>query len=88
MLKVCLFCSPQLSLKKKASILFGIQVDDEEYIGLKENIDFIEKHRDLVSFRYEASSSLKIFTFKLETWRMCLLIIGGSFKYVFMHIMI
>lgn len=53
MLKVCLFCSPQLSLKKKASILFGIQVDDGEYMGLEEDIKSIEESRDLVSCNFE-----------------------------------
>lgn len=67
MLKVCLFCSPQpqLSLKKKASILFGIQVDDKEYIGLEKDIKSIEESRDLVSCNYNEWSLLKLYTFKL-----------------------
>lgn len=63
--KICLFCSPQLSLKKKASILFGIQVGDEEYNGLEKNIKSIDVYRDLVSFSYKESSLLYQFIFKL-----------------------
>lgn len=40
--------NPQLSLKKKASILFGIQVGDEEYKSLEKNIKSIDEYRDLV----------------------------------------
>lgn len=74
MLKVCLFCSPQLSLKKKASILFGIQVDDGEYIGLEEDIKSIEESRDLVSCNFEETRSSMPYIIKLYTCRMCLLI--------------
>lgn len=76
MLKVCLFCSPQLSLKKKASILFGIQVDDGEYIGLEEDIKSIEESRDLVSCNFKGTHSSKPYTIKLYTCRMCLLILS------------
>nr|XP_034320574.1 transient receptor potential cation channel subfamily M member 2-like isoform X2 [Crassostrea gigas] len=40
--------NPELSLKKKASILFGIQVDDTEYTDLKNDIEYIVESRDLV----------------------------------------
>lgn len=42
-------CCRQEELRKRASILLGIRMDDRTYAILEQNLKQIAKHKDLVS---------------------------------------
>lgn len=63
--------SPAL-LGKKASLLFGIRFDDENFTILNEYLQAIEKKEDLVCLFFIPNLFLTLWEFFNEHWRGCI----------------